>query len=121
MLALLQSRKFWAALIGFIALLVNELTGKVVPTEEMVGLVLIIIGYLVSISLDPTYDAGKLKDTLTDRKFWAAVIGVVVMLLATFNKSLPISPDNAIEIAVVIGGYIVSVGWSNQTKLMLKR
>jgi len=121
MISLLQSRKFWAALIAFIALIVNELTGKVIPTEEMTGLVLIVIGYLVAISLDPSYEANKLQDTLKDRKFWTAVVGIVVIILAVFNKALPISSDNVIEIASLVGGYIVSIGWANQSRLSLKK
>jgi predicted neutral ceramidase superfamily lipid hydrolase len=121
MISLLQSRKFWAALIAFIALVINESTGKVIPTEEMTGLVLIVIGYLVAISLDPSYEANKLQDTLKDRKFWAAVVGIVVIILAAFNKALPISSDNVIEIASLVGGYIVSIGWANQSRLSLKK
>jgi uncharacterized membrane protein len=119
MLSLLQSRKFWAALIAFIALVVNELTGKIVPAEEMTGLVLIVVGYLVAISLDPSYGASKLQETLKDRKFWSAIVGIIVILLAVFNKTLPISSDNIVEIAALVGGYIVSIGWANQSRLTL--
>jgi len=121
MFSLLQSRKFWLALIGFIALVVNELSGKVIPTEEMTGLVLIVIGYLVSIALDPTYEASKLQDTLKDRKFWAAVVGIVVMLATTFGKTLPLSSENIVELAALIGTYIVSIGWANQSRAMLSK
>ena len=121
MFSLLQSRKFWLAFIGFIALVVNELFGKVIPTEEMTGLVLIVIGYLVSIALDPTYEASKLQDTLKDRKFWAAVVGIVVMLATTFGKTLPLSSENIVELAALIGTYIVSIGWANQSRAMLSK
>lgn len=121
MLSLFQSRKFWFALIGFVALVVNELTGRVIPTEEMTGLVLIVIGYLVSIAMDPTYEASKLQDTLKDRKFWAAVVGIVVMLAAAFGKTLPLSSENIVELAALIGTYIVSIGWANSTRAMLAR
>ena len=121
MFNLLQSRKFWFAFIGFVALVVNELTGKVIPTEEMTGLVLIVIGYLVSIALDPTYEASKLADTLKDRKFWAAVVGIVVILATTFGKTLPLSSENIVELAALIGTYIVSIGWANQSRAMLAK
>ena len=121
MFNLLQSRKFWFAFIGFVALVVNELTSKVIPTEEMTGLVLIIIGYLVSIALDPSYEASKLADTLKDRKFWAAVVGIVVILATTFGKTLPLSSENIVELAALIGTYIVSIGWANQSRAMLSK
>jgi hypothetical protein len=48
----------------------------------------------------------KLKALLTSRKFWAAVVGLVVVSVKAYRPDFPITADQLIALVVVIVGYI---------------
>jgi uncharacterized protein YebE (UPF0316 family) len=115
MLALLDSRKFWAALVGVVAV-IAEVYGKTFSQDELVGLILIVVSYMVAIAINPTVDGSKIAETLKSRRFWAALVGIVVLAANVFGLKLPLVPENMIEIALVLSGYIVSVGFEGKYK-----
>jgi uncharacterized membrane protein len=115
MLALLDSRKFWAALVGVVAV-IAEAYGKTFSQDELVGLILIVVSYMVAIAINPTVDGSKIAETLKSRRFWAALVGIVVLAANVFGLKLPLVPENMIEIALVLSGYIVSVGFEGKYK-----
>lgn len=109
MIDILTSRKFIAAFVGILAVVAEGL-GRSFNTEELIGLLVVVVSYIIAVAVNPGIDGGKLAETLKSRRFWAAVVGILVMGVGVVGLKLPLSPDNMIEIAVVLGGYIVSVG-----------
>lgn len=109
---LLQSRKFWIALIAFLVIIAQV----VFPTfqlnaEELAGLCIVVAAYMIGVAVDPGDPKAKVSGMLKSRKFWGAVIGIVVIVVAGFGKTLPFdfSADQLISICAVLGGYISGV------------
>jgi hypothetical protein len=110
MKTLLTSRKFWLLVIALVVLIVST----AVPTFELdeeagAGFLVIACSYLVGVAVDP--GPGGWRGVLQSRKFWAAVLGFLVMTLGAFDVKLPfgLTEDILVEIAVLIGGYIAGV------------
>jgi hypothetical protein len=49
----------------------------------------------------------KLQTLLTSRKFWAAVIGLGLIILKAFRPDFPITSDQMTAVVVVLVGYIL--------------
>lgn len=47
LLGLIQSRKFWASLIGFVSVLMVHLTGEGLPVDELVAAIVTIVSVFV--------------------------------------------------------------------------
>lgn len=109
--AMLMSRKFWAAVLGFLVLFLDSF--HVFPNslnvEATVGFVVLISGYMICLAIDPGNGWRKL---LVSRKFWAAMIGLAVTLLQAFNIALPqgITTDSLLAITLLITGLIAAYG-----------
>lgn len=104
---LLVSRKFWIALIAVVVVVVQAFFPTFdLDQETAAGLAIIVVSYLIGAVVDP--GPGGWRGWIASRKFWAAVIGIGVMLLDAFNLALPfdLSPDQLVAMAVMIGGYI---------------
>jgi len=50
-----------------------------------------------------------MKYLLVSRKFWAAVIGLVIMILQSFWPDLPIDADTLANIVYLLVAYIMGV------------
>ena len=55
--------------------------------------------------VDPNLD--KLKALLASRKFWAALIGLVLIVVKAYKPDFPISEDQATTIVYILMAYIV--------------
>jgi hypothetical protein len=49
----------------------------------------------------------KLKALLTSRKFYAAIIGLILLIVKAYKPDLPITDDQATSIVYVIMAYII--------------
>lgn len=110
MKTLLTSRNFWVAFLTLLAVSIGAFNPSFqLNVEEAASLAILAVAYLVGIALDP--GPGGWRSLLLSRKFWAALIGFVIVWLNAFNIALPfnLTPEQLISIAVVIGGYIAGV------------
>jgi hypothetical protein len=107
---LLVSRRFWAAVIALIVVLVTAFVpGFDLDTEEAVGLVVIVASYIVGVTVDP--GPGGWRGVVMSRKFWAALVGLTVLILRGFHIGLPfdLTAEQITTVMVVLGSYIVGV------------
>lgn len=107
---LLISRKFWAAIIGLIVIVISAfLPSFGLDADQAAGFAIIIVAYIIGVAVDP--GPGGWRGVIQSRKFWAAIIGLVVMVLDSLQILLPLglTPEQLILIAVTIGGYIAGV------------
>lgn len=107
---LLTSRKFWAAVLSLIVILVAAISPAFnLDVDQGAGFAIIIVSYIVGVAVDP--GPGGWRGVIQSRKFWAAVVGLLIMFLDAFRIILPLglTPEQLILIAVTIGGYIAGV------------
>ncbi|NMC84304.1 MAG: hypothetical protein GYA58_03360 [Anaerolineaceae bacterium] len=108
---MLTSRKFWASALGFVILLLDAF--HVLPNPlnvaSLSGFVVVIVAYVVALSYDP---GNGWRGLLVSRKFYVAVVGVLITILDAFGLSLPdgITSESVISFAVLIGGTIAAIG-----------
>jgi len=108
---MLTSRKFWAAIFGFVVVILDAFHVFPNPLDvvSLAGLIALIFAYMLALAVDP----GKgWRGLLVSRKFWATVVGVVVIFMNAFNLSLPagLSPEQIVGVVVLVGSYVAGVG-----------
>lgn len=52
----------------------------------------------------------KLKDLLASRKFWAALIGLGVIVLKAYRADFPLSEAAITDLVYVLAAYIIGTG-----------
>lgn len=52
----------------------------------------------------------KLKSLVKSRKFWAAVGGVVVVVVKGFAPDFPLSDEQVVGVVVMLAAYIIGTG-----------
>lgn len=109
--AMLMSRKFWAAVFGFLVLFLDafHVFPNSLNVEAVAGFVVLISGYMIMVAKDP---GNGWRGLLVSRKFWVTVIGLVVSLLTAFNVQLPegLTPDNLLAITLLLAGVVAKFG-----------
>lgn len=107
---LLTSRKFWIAALALLLVVMQAFFPAFeMDAENATAMLVVIVAYLVGVSVDP--GPGGWRGVLRSRKFWSAVIGLVVIFLDGFGVVLPfeLSTEQLIALAVTLGGYITAV------------
>lgn len=118
MKSLLTSRKFWAAVITLVVVIVSSVSAEHADLEmdadSAAGLVVIAVSYIIGVAVDP--GPGGWRGIVQSRKFWAAVVGFLIMTLDAFHLVLPfaLSTEQLVTIALTIGGYIAGVAFEKQ-------
>ena len=110
MKGLLTSRKFWAAILTLVVVVVAAaVPGFELDSEAGAGMAVIAVSYIIGVAVDP--GPGGWRGVIQSRKFYAALIGFIVMFLQGFGLSLPFGLTEAqlVEIAIVFGAYIAGV------------
>ena len=52
--ALLQSRRFWVSAVGLIAVIASDTFGLELNTEQMVGIITVVVAWVIGDSVRPT-------------------------------------------------------------------
>lgn len=107
---LLISREFWTAVLTIVVLVL----GAFVPSFHLdvaaaAALVVLAVSYMVGVVVDP--GPGGLVGMLKSRKFWAALIGFVLIILDGFGIVLPegLTLESVVTIVVTLSGLIVAI------------
>lgn len=107
---LFTSRKFWTTVIMLLVVIISVFNPNFdLDVEHAAGLAVVFMSYVVGVSIDP--GPGGWKGVLQSRKFWAAVLGFLVLVLDGFGIVLPfaLSVEQLVAVAVTIGTYIGAV------------
>ena len=107
-----QSRKFWGVVLPLVVLAVCQAFPSFhLDTEAATGCIIVIAGYVLSVAVDPGANAGTLWGVLASRKFWAAAVGLLAMILDGFGLKLPASlpPETIIYLATAVFSYMGGV------------
>jgi len=115
---LLTSRKFWALVIGLLVLLVVQLYPAFqLDQEQTIGLVIVVASYILGVAVDP--GPGGWRGVFASRKFWAAMVGLVLIFSNAFGLKFPaeVTPDLMIYVCVTIGTYISGVALESKFRL----
>ncbi len=111
MLKFFQSRKILFALFTLLSVAALEMAGKEINAEQMTGYAEFIIGFAVSIALNPAYDENKLKEMFSDRRLWLSVLGLAIPTLDVFGIKIPIASENLIATCATISGLVITFGY----------
>jgi len=52
----------------------------------------------------------KFKDLLTSRKFWAALIGLIIVVVKGFRPDFPITDQQLTDLVYLLVAFIVGTG-----------
>lgn len=55
----------------------------------------------------------KLVELLSSRKFWAALVGLVVIILKAYRPDFPVSEEEITNLVAVLAAYILGTAISN--------
>lgn len=106
------SRKFWVAILMLAVTIVSAFVPSFdLDADTAAGLAIVVVSYIVGVSIDPGPNGGTWRGVIQSRKFWAALVGFVIMILDGFGIGLPLglTSEQLVLIAVTIGGYIAAV------------
>lgn len=104
------SRKFWTLAIGLAVMFAAFFFPSFKLDEEAaIGLTVIVFSYILGVAVDP--GPGGWRGVFGSRKFWAALVGLAVVLLKGFGVTLPaeIPQEAIIYLCVTLGTYIGGV------------
>ena len=113
---LLTSRKFWVTAITLVLLVVVAFFPSFqLDPDQAASLLLVIVPYLIGIAVDPGLGW---RGLLSSRKFWAGLVGLMVILLDAFQLLLPqgLTPELLITFCSMIGAYIGGVAIEHYVK-----
>lgn len=107
---LLVSRKFWAAVVGVVAVLIGAFVPNAsLDVEHAVPLLIVLASYMLGVAIDP--GPGGWRGVVMSRKFWTAAFGLAVIFMDAFHLALPagITSDQLALFAALVGAYIGSL------------
>jgi uncharacterized membrane protein len=109
-MSVFTSRRFWVSLFTLLlVLLLPILPGFKLDVATAAGFVVVVVSYLIGITKDP--GPGGWAGVLQSRKFWAALVGFVFLILTGFGVMPGIAQDQVLAIVATIAGYISVVAF----------
>lgn len=113
MQTLFVSRKFWAALIGLVLIVLTAflpgLPDLSTPLVELAGL---LSAYIIGSALEANpLPAGQvLNGLLKSRKFWATTAGLLVVIVRAVWPLFPLSDDQISALVLTLTAYTFGTG-----------
>jgi uncharacterized membrane protein len=114
---LLTSKRFWLAIFALVIILIgSKIPGFAFDAEIASGYIIVIASYALGLAVDPGLGDNKWSTLFRSRKFWAAAVGFVVLILNSFGVLVPfgITQDQIIALMMVVGSYIASVAFEKK-------
>ena len=111
-MSVFTSRRFWVSVFTLLVMLIlPHVPGFHLDVVNAAGFLVIVISYLIGITVDP--GPGGWAGVLQSRKFWAAVVGFIFLILNGFDIVLVagLGQDQVLVIVVTIAGYISAVAF----------
>lgn len=106
---ILTSRKFWASILMLVVVILQQfIPGFKLDVEHSAGLLMIVLPYIIGVAADPGIGW---RGMLSSRKFWAAMVGLIIVGLDAFGLGLPkgLPPEALYTICATLGAYIGGV------------
>ncbi len=113
MQTLLLSRKFWAALIGLVLIVLTgffpSLPDLSTPLVELASL---LSAYILGSALEnnPLPCGQALRNLLRSRKFWATLAGLGLVILRSALPDFPLADDQITAIILTLSAYTFGTG-----------
>jgi hypothetical protein len=111
---ILGSRKFWAAVVGLLVIIISGvLPGFPAIEEPLTNVVVLVSAYILGTAAEGTgqMDAGiALGDLIRSRKFWAGLAGLAVILLRAALPDFPLEDDQLTAAIITLSAYIFGTG-----------
>lgn len=106
-LSLLKSRKFILAVFGVLVLILNQYNVQFDP-EKAISFTVLTVSFIIGIAIDPSYATSKWREFVGKREFWLWLVAEFTLFTESFGVKLPVSSEFLVEMAVLIGSFIIA-------------
>lgn len=110
---ILSSRKFWAAGIGLLVIVVTAfLPGFPAIEQPLTDVALLVSAYILGTAAEGTRVPGTMvfQGLIRSRKFWAGMAGLAVILIRAALPNLPLDDEQLTAIIITLSAYIFGTG-----------
>lgn len=110
---LLKSRKFWAAGIGLVVIVVTAfLPGFPAIQQPLADVAMLVSAYILGTAVEGRVQNGgvAIQGLIRSRKFWAGIAGLAVVLLRAAMPNFPLADDQLTAIIITLSAYIFGTG-----------
>jgi hypothetical protein len=107
------SRKFWAAGIGLLVIIIAAfLPGFPAIQQPLTDVALLVSAYILGTAAEGQRLPGGmvLQGLIHSRKFWAGLAGLIVVLLRAALPNFPLNDEQLTAVIVTLSAYIFGTG-----------
>ena len=113
MQTLLISRKFWAAVVGLVLIVMTAFLPNLPDVQNpLVELASLVSAYILGSAMETNKrPAGQiLAGLVRSRKFWATLAGLLVVLVRAIDPNFPLGDDQIMAIILTLSAYTFGTG-----------
>ena len=115
MKTLFYSRKFWASFLSFLVVAVSHYIPNFnLDIDELIGFAVVIASYVIGTAVDA---GGGIGGIFKSRKFWAAVVGLVVVIARGFGYASEVPSEQIVTMLTIVSAYILGVAFEGKSLL----